>query len=316
MEAIITAALALDLLLGDPRWLPHPVVICGHFINFGEKAIRRVTSSPRGLKVAGTLLSLGLVAGTYFFIAFILQASFRVSGYLGAGLSVLVMYQSLSVKSLAGHAREVLTALQQGNLAGAREKAGFMVARDTGNLEEGEISRAAVESVAESSVDGIVAPLFYGFIGGPPLAMAYKAVNTLDSMLGYKNDRYLHLGWAAARIDDLANYLPARVAGMIYLLLSPLTPGGWGGVSRALFRDAPRHSSPNSGIPEAAVAGALKVRLGGMNTYGGEVSFKATMGPEENTPKCRHIGMSLALMYGVTFLSLAGGIGTAQFFNL
>lgn len=307
MERIILAAVALDILIGDPRWIPHPVVFMGKLITAGEKIIRKGTSSPRGLKLGGILMTATIVLGTYMFFAALLWLAFRIHTWVGWGLSIYFMSQSLAVHDLYKHATAAARPLTQGDLPQARQALGMIVGRDTGNLDEGEVVRGVVETVAENTVDGVTAPLFYGFLGGPPLALAYKAINTLDSMIGYKDERYTDLGWAGARLDDVANYIPARLTGLIYLLLAPFTPGGIKNVWRIMHRDAGRHPSPNSGIPEAAVAGALQVQLGGLNYYRGIASRRATMGDQQRPLEIKHIYQSLCLMLAVAGLMLLFG---------
>lgn len=297
---IILAAVLLDLILGDPRWLPHPVVYIGKAISYGEKIIRKVVSSPRGLKIAGTFLTISIVLGTYLFFLGIIWIAFKVHLYIGIALSIFIMSQTLAIKSLYKHALAVATPLLAGDLTAARVELSMIVGRDTADLKEQDIVRGVVETVSENTVDGITAPLFYGFLGGPPLAMAYKAVNTLDSMIGYRDERYIDLGWAGAKLDDLANYIPARITGLIYLFISFFTPGGFQGVWKTMKEDAPKHPSPNSGIPEAAVAGALQIQLGGLNYYRGIASNRALMGKPINKLELKHIYHSLYIMFAVS----------------
>ena len=197
----------------------------------------------------------------------------------------------------------------------ARRLVAMIVGRDTESLDESEISRAAVESVAESTVDGIIAPLFFACIGGAPLAMAFKAISTLDSSIGYRNERYRDFGWAAARADDLANYIPARLAGICYLLLAPMTAGGLPGVAGALWHDSGRHPSPNGGIPEAATAGALGIQLGGTNYYEGVPSQRARMGHPYRAIEAADIKRSLILMMFVTLAFMAMMTSAAAWFS-
>lgn len=300
MEWIILAALVLDVLVGDPRWLPHPVVWIGKLILGGEKLVRRLTATPNGLRVGGVILVAMVVSGTYVFYWGLLHLAFTLHFVVGIIVSIIVMSQSLAVNSLYKHAAAVAKPLRVGQLTEARQALGMIVGRDTRDLDESQIVRGVVETVSENTVDGITAPLFYGFIGGPPLAMAYKAINTLDSMVGYRNDRYRDLGWAGARLDDVANYIPARLTGVLYLILAPFTFGGLRGVAGAIWRDAPHHPSPNSGIPEAAVAGALGVQLGGVNYYEGVVSNRALMGRKIKVLEAVHIGQSLGIMLIIT----------------
>ncbi|AEG59185.1 adenosylcobinamide-phosphate synthase CbiB [Desulforamulus ruminis] len=307
MSGLILGALLIDLMVGDPRWIPHPVVLMGKLISRLEAVVRRATASPWGLRLGGVLLVILVCLSTYWATGLLIQLAGRINPYLGMAVHLWLLSTTLAIKSLTLHARAVAIPLAKGDLPLARRKLSLIVGRDTEHLEQGEIARAAVETVAENTVDGIVAPLFFAFIGGAPLAMAYKAVNTMDSMLGYRDQRYRYLGWAAARLDDLANYLPARLAGLFYLMFSPLTPGRFKGVLRGILQDAPGHPSPNSGIPEAAVAGAFKIQLGGTNYYRGEASHRPKMGAG-TFPLPEHIQKALNLTYGVTLLSTLAGI--------
>lgn len=309
MGIIVLVAVIVDIVIGDPRWMPHPVVYIGRLISEGEALIRGRTSTARGLKIGGILMTLVVVVGTYLLFAGLLWLAYRIDTRLGWVLSVYFMSQTLAINSLCKHAAAAAAPLARGDLAQARAALAMMVGRDTANLEEQEIVRGVVETVAENTVDGITAPLFYGFLGGPPLAMAYKAINTLDSMIGYKDERYRDMGWAGARLDDVANYIPARLTGLLYLVLAPLTPGGLGNVWRVMRNDAGRHPSPNSGIPEAAVAGALEVQLGGVNYYRGVASARATMGEKKRILQIRHIYQGLYIMLAVSGLMLGLGMG-------
>jgi len=296
MELIILYAVGLDLIIGDPRCIPHPVVYIGKAISCGESFIRRYFHSSRSLQLAGLGLTLLIVLGSYFFFWGLLYLAYKVNSVLAMVLGIFLMSQSLAMNSLYKHARAVAQPLSQGDLKLARQALGRIVGRDTEQLNEAEIIRGTVETVAENTVDGIIAPLFYGFIGGPPLALAYKAVNTLDSMIAYKDERYINLGRAAARLDDLANYLPARISAVLFLMIAPFTTGGLKGVWLGIFRDAGKHESPNSGIPEAAVAGALGIQLGGLNYYRDVPSERALMGEKKRTLELSDIRRSLILM--------------------
>ncbi|AQS60069.1 adenosylcobinamide-phosphate synthase CbiB [Desulforamulus ferrireducens] len=308
MSMLVVTALALDLLVGDPRWLPHPVVIIGKLIEKLENCLRRFNLSNLGLRLGGMLLVAITCTVTYLVTWGLLVLVGKVHVYLELFLHIWLLSTTLAVKSLHQHARAVLKPLLQGDLATARRAVALIVGRDTDGLNEQEVTRATVETVAENTVDGILAPLFYAFIGGAPLAMTYKAINTLDSMIGHRDERYLYLGWAAARLDDLANYLPARLAGLLYILAAFGTPGGMRETARAIQQDAPQHPSPNSGIPEAAVAGALGIRLGGTNYYRGQVSHRAVMGPGKYSLACGHIEQALGLTRRVTALAVVVGV--------
>jgi len=301
----VIAAYVVDIIIGDPRRLPHPVVIIGKGIDLLEKILRKSTGRFLGLRFSGVLLTGIIVLGTYFLMSGLIKGTRALHPWAGLAAEIWFLSTTLAVKGLGGAATEIYSFLEKGNVPEARKKVGWIVGRDTQDLDEGEITRATVETVAENIVDGIVAPLFYAFIGGVPLAMAYKAVNTLDSMVGYRNEKYRDFGWASARFDDLCNFIPARIAGVILLLAFFVTGKPVKRTLGIIFRDAPRHPSPNSGIPEAAVAGALGVRLGGTNYYGGVQSFRAYMGDPLNGLEKIHIKETVKIMHltsGLTVL--------------
>jgi len=278
MGLTIGVGFLLDLLLGDPAWLPHPVRWIGRLIACLEKRIRALALSPQGLKLAGIGLVLLTVGAAYLCTWAILYLAGQISAYLYYLLSAVVVYYSLATRCLGQEALGIYQALTAGDLPLARKRLSYIVGRDTQDLSSGEVVRGAVETVAENTVDGVISPLCYIFLGGPALGMAYKAVNTLDSMVGYLNEKYRDLGWAAARLDDVANLLPARVTGV----LLPLAGSLWGrnpwlGL-RIMWRDRRNHKSPNGGYPEAAMAGLLGIQLGGTNYYFGEPVYKPTIG--------------------------------------
>jgi len=278
MNKIILLAFFLDMMLGDPRRSTHPVVLIGLWITFLEKNLRKIFDTPMGLRIAGIILWIFTVVPTYFMVFFIIRGSYSLSPWLGHGMSIWLMYTTLAVRSLADEAMGIYKELKDKNLQGARKRLSGIVGRDTDNLTQAEVCRAAIETVAENTVDGIISPLFFAFIGGPPLAMAYKAVNTLDSMVGYKNDMYIHMGWCSARIDDLLNYIPARLGGIFMLFSSLIMRLDVIRGIKAVLSDAKKHKSPNSGISEAMTAGVLGVRLGGWSCYFGIPQFRAYMG--------------------------------------
>ena len=305
----VLAAYLLDLVIGDPRKIPHPVVVIGKGIDCLEKYLRRWAAPLLGLKGSGVVLTCVIVGSTYAVMWVITAGAARINVWLELAVSIWFISTTLAVKGLSDAAMEIYTLLRDGDIVEARRKVGWIVGRDTGSLDEGEITRATVETVAENLADGIIAPLLFAFIGGAPLAMAYKAVNTLDSMVGYKNDKYLELGWASARFDDFCNYVPARVTGFVLLITFLLMGKPVWQVLRVVMRDASRHPSPNSGIPEAAVAGALGIRLGGVNYYGGVESCRAHMGdPKEDLGK-DHILYTVRIMQVSSGLTvLLGGV--------
>ena len=304
LEYQILAAFVLDFLLGDPRWLPHPVKLIGRCALFLEPLCRRTFRNER---LAGIAAVFAVLAATGSLVYLLIRGASLVHPYLADAVSIIVLYTTFAARDLARHGLDVLESLQAGNLPEARQRVGLIVGRDTDRLEEGEIVRATVESIAENTSDGVTAPLFFAFVAGPLGAMLYKAVNTMDSTFGYKNERYLHFGWAAARLDDVVNYLPARLTGILipaaaaFLGRNPLRS------LKILFRDARKHPSPNSGMTEAAMAGALGIQLGGMNVYFGKPSFRATMGDPLRPHERKDITAACVLMYAVSILFLAIG---------
>ncbi len=261
LEYQIVIALLLDFAFGDPRWLPHPVRIIGRMIAALEGPARRAIPDVR---LAGSLTALAVILAAALATGAIIWVAEWIHPGIGDAISILLLYTTFAARDLADHSNGVYRALARFDLAEARRQVSWRVGRDTERLTEPEVVRAAVESVAENTVDGIIAPLFFAALGGPVAAMAYKAVNTLDSMIGYKSERYLDFGQTAAKIDDGANYLPARIAAPILTAAAALlgfrTSAAW----RIANRDGRKHQSLNAGIAEAAFAGALGVRLGGV----------------------------------------------------
>ncbi|AOZ94617.1 adenosylcobinamide-phosphate synthase CbiB [Paenibacillus crassostreae] len=275
---MLWAAYLLDLIIGDPRWIPHPVIGMGNGIKRLEKKIRSRVSLPADLKKVGILLPVIIVGGSFLLIWALLKGLYMIHPWIAVVAEVVFIATTIATKGLKDAGMEVYGHLNRGDLPAARKALGMIVGRDTHHLDEPEIVRGTVETVAENIVDAIVSPLFFALIGGAPLAMAYRAVNTLDSMVGYKNDKYINLGWASARLDDIANYIPARITGVLLVVSSWLMRLDYKRSVRTIKHDARLHPSPNSGFPESAVAGALGIRLGGENIYHGEVSFRAYMG--------------------------------------
>ncbi len=298
---IIPAAAILDLLLGDPRWFPHPVVAIGKLIGLLEKRLRSLIPNERLGGILLLLLTVGITAGSALLL---LKGAYAISPYTGFIVAVVLSWNCLAARSLHRESALVADALVRGDLDAARKFLSFIVGRETEELADEEIWRGAVETVAENSSDGVIAPLFFLMIGGPVLGLAYKAVNTLDSMVGYKNERYLQFGWASARFDDLVNWLPARLTGALMVIASPLVGLNMKGALRVMFRDGNNHSSPNSGIPEAAAAGALGVQLGGANRYFGEIVEKPAIGDPFKSLDLVAWRGAVRLMYGAEALLL------------
>ncbi|RJX31104.1 MAG: cobalamin biosynthesis protein CobD [Desulfurivibrio sp.] len=297
----IILAVLLDQLCGDPRWLPHPVRLIGAAGSSLENFFRK-TGLP--LKLAGMLtllLMLAIAGGT---VLLLLSGARALHPVAGTVMAILILYTTMAARDLVSHSRAVYDALQSHDLAEARRRVSMIVGRETDRLSEEEVARAAVESVAESMVDGVCAPLFYAFVGGPAAAMLYKAINTADSMFGYKNERYREFGWAAARLDDLANFIPARLTGLLVPLAALLLGLDAGSSWRILWRDRQCHSSPNSGHGEAAVAGALGIRLGGSSIYFGQVVVKPSIGEARQPVSARHIPAANRLMLATMWLTL------------
>ena len=293
---------ALDFAVGDPRWLPHPVAGIGKIAAGAERFWRRSRVS---LVVAGCLTwaTVVLLSGAVVSLSMILLPPPYIQIYW--------IFSFLAVRSLDLHAMAVMQRLREGDLAAAREAVAMIVGRDTATLDEAEITRAVFETVAESLNDGVIAPLFWLGIGGPVGMAVYKAVNTMDSMFGHKNEKYLQFGWAAARLDDAVNLVPARLSAALVWMVALLLPRLSAANSvRVTLRDADTQPSPNSGYPEAAVAGALGVRLGGVNYYGGVRSEKHFLGDPVRLLGAKLYGSLRVILYATTvlFVLLLGAI--------
>ncbi len=292
----IAAGLVLDFIAGDPHGYPHPVRAIGMLIS----ALERVLMKMRHKKIAGIILVIIVIAAAY-------TAASVISSFSTA-LEILLIYMICAARSLGDETKKVHSLLAAGNVEEARVRIGYLVSRDTAVLDERSITRAAVETVAENMVDAVISPLFYLFIGGAPLAMAYKAASTLDSMVGYRNKKYIDFGWAGARLDDLLNFIPARITGFILVPLAALVCGKSArGALRTVIRDRFNHSSPNAGHGEAAVAGALGCQLGGANSYFGEIVEKPTIGDKTREIGLRDITDSIRLLQITAFLGFAIG---------
>ena len=301
--AALLAASLLDFLIGDPPRRTHPVRLIGGAITMQEKAARRLFKSPAGLKAAGLLITI-LTGGLVFTLVFLLQqVTYRYSVPAGLILETYLLYIVQAGGDLRIHVRRVRQGLEKGSLSQGRAAAAMLVSRDTAALDESGVSRAALESLFENSADGLVAPLFYAALGGPALAALYKAVNTMDSMLGYKNEQYGELGFFPARADDLFSYLPARLTALLILLAS---------FGRSAFRrglgvlkaDRYKHASPNSAWPEAAAAGILNLRFGGTDRYGAGFINRPLINERGNKPVPEDIDRGLALFNRVSFLAV------------
>lgn len=332
LPLIILLACLLDLALGDPRWLPHPVRWMGRYITFLENKIRQFARTPKAEKVGGIALFLIVVTTVFGLSWFLLQLTTHNSPLIAFILSVFLAYTTLSIKSLHHEAYGVVEALKNAppplssplegeggvgeHLDEARKRLSQIVGRDTHNFSEEEIYRAVTETIAENTSDGIIAPLFYLAIGGPALALAYKAINTLDSMVGYKHEKYKNFGWFSARMDDIANYIPARITAVLMVIASFLLGLDWKNALKIVWRESRYHPSPNAGYPEAAVAGALGLQLGGINYYFGRPHKRPFIGAPVNNFSITSIRNSIRIMYSVTFTFVLILIVTLFIFDL
>ncbi|WP_379969809.1 adenosylcobinamide-phosphate synthase CbiB [Ectobacillus sp. sgz5001026] len=292
----IVIAYIIDRIVGDPRSLPHPVVWIGKAIRLLESGIRRVVKKEKALKAAGLLFPIIIAGGVYGIITLLLYGLGLWNHWLAIVVEIWLISTTIATKGLGDAGLEVYHHLKDGDFTKARHSLSMIVGRDTERLDEGEISRGTVETVAENIVDAIISPLFFALLGGAPLAMMYRAVNTLDSMVGYKNEKYQNLGWASARLDDVLNYIPARLTILFMLLACWIRRLDVRAARRMVVRDAKGHPSPNSGIPEATIAGALHIQLGGTNYYGGIVSHRAKMGDPERLIQKQDILATIKVM--------------------
>jgi len=309
---VLTAAYLFDWIAGDPEWFPHPVRLIGKGVETGERILRKPGQTPAFELATGGALTIGMVVATYIGTAKTIAWINRRSRVLGFATETLLAWTCLASRSLHDEASAVVAALEAGDIALARQRLARIVGRDTQHLDALEISRAVIETVAESCSDGVIAPQFYLAIGGVPLAMAYKAINTLDSMIGHADERYLYFGKVAARLDDVANFLPARLTALGITAAAAVIEGA--SSANALetwLRDGMKHKSPNAGQPESAMAGVLQVRLGGENFYDGKPVAAPLIGerfPRPSAPKAEQAIRIVAVVsvFGVFAALLLG----------
>ena len=299
-------AFILDQIFGDPRNFPHPVVIIGKLISAMERFTRKVfPKTNRGELAAGafTWLVVATVSFAVPFIALVLLA--KVNVWAAFALNTFWSYQIFASKSLKEQSMLVYRYLEAEDLPNSRKYLSWIVGRDTSELDPEEITKAVVETVAENTSDGVTAPMLYMMILGAPLGMLYKAINTMDSMLGYKNDRYMYFGRIPAKIDDVANFIPARITGLLMCLTAPLIGLDGGNAYRIYKRDRLKHLSPNSGHLEAACAGAMHIMLGGDSFYFGKLVEKASLGDPDREVRITDIPLSIKMMYASSLAMLA-----------
>jgi adenosylcobinamide-phosphate synthase len=304
---VLPAAFLLDICLGDPKSLPHPIRWMGKAIEGLEPSFRKIPLHPT---YTGMLFAAVLVSSTWLMTALILAVAQVLHPILKICLELIFIYYCLSARSLRDAAMEVSRCLEQKNIETARKKVALIVGRDVDKYGEDGIARAAVETVAENLMDGVISPLFFAAIGGAPLVMAYKMVNTLDSMVGYKNEKYLYFGKISAKMDDIFNYLPARISIPIISLAAQLLLDSGTTAFETAVKEGANHSSPNAGLPEAAFAGALAVKLNGPNTYNGKLVNKPYIGVRFGKTKIEHIKKACHIMMLSSIIWLAVVWGT------
>ena len=297
----------LDWILGDPQFLYHPVRLIGWLIGRLEAALRKICGkTKKGLLLGGLFLVAAVCGITGGLVWGLLALCRSLSVWLYLAVSAILCYQLLAARSLQTESMKVYQELEKGDLPGARRAVSMIVGRDTERLSEAGVTKAAVETVAENTSDGVIAPLFYLALGGPVLGWVYKAVNTMDSMVGYKNESYLYFGRAAAKLDDLVNFLPARLSAGLMLLAAAVLGMDWREGMRIFFRDRLNHASPNSAQGEAACAGALHLRLAGDAWYFGTLYKKPYIGDDDRPIRPDDIKGVCSLMFGAQGLLMAG----------
>ncbi|WP_026883843.1 adenosylcobinamide-phosphate synthase CbiB [Clostridium akagii] len=297
----IIIAVMIDFLIGDPYWFPHPIIYIGKFISFLEKLGRKLCRSNKALKIFGFVIVF-VVCFVSFIIPFLilkLTSQYVIVHHI---LNIVMIWTTFAARSLHKEAVKVYYALKNNDLEDAKIKLSYIVGRDTQELCENEIIRADVETVAENTSDGVIAPILFAILGGAPLAMLYKAVNTMDSMLGYKNEKFYYIGFFPAKVDDIFNLIPARITGILIAIVSPLVKGNVIFSLKIMLRDRKNHKSPNCAYPEGAAAGAMRIQLGGTNSYFGELVYKPTIGDNVEVLTKEHIKSTILLMYASEIL--------------
>ena len=300
----LMAGFLLDLLIGDPRWMYHPVIFIGKTISFLERNIRKIfPATPRGELAGGVLLVLLTLVVSGGIPVVILAVTGRVHPLLQWAAGAFLCYQLLAAKCLKDESMKVYQVLKTGTLEDGRHAVSMIVGRDTQALDEKGVVKAAVETVAENFSDGVLAPMFYMLIGGPVLMFLYKGINTMDSMVGYKNDRYLYFGRCAARLDDAVNFIPSRLAGIMLILAAYIGNFSGKDAKRIFLRDRKKHASPNSAQTESAAAGALQVQLAGNAYYFGKLHEKQYIGDPIREIQVEDIKRMNQLMYLASTMS-------------
>ena len=300
----IWIAYVLDLIFGDPQNIIHPVQVIGKMISSGEKYLlgKRHESDRKYKFFAGMILNITVISVTYAVTYLIYKSS--ENSIIFTVAEIYLMYTIFSINSLAREGNRVYNILKEGNIERARKDLSYLVSRDTGAMDEKMIIRSTMETISENTVDGIVAPMLYMFLGGLPLSITYKAINTFDSMVGYKNEKYMDFGKFSAKLDDVANFIPARITGILIVIASMILGYDYKNSLKIFIRDRKNHSSPNSGHAEAGVAGALGVQFGGRVSYFGKEVDKPVIGDKIKDFELEDIKKNIKIMYAASFLSL------------
>ncbi|MPQ33356.1 cobalamin biosynthesis protein [Clostridium estertheticum] len=296
----LIAAILLDLLIGDPYWFKHPVIYIGKLIRVLDKLGRKLCKTHKQIKIFGGVIVV-IVAFSSFLVPFIILRISKELFWVYNILNIILLWTTIATRCLHTEGIKVYDALVKDDIDDARIKLSYIVGRDTKDLCVDEIIRADVETIAENTADGVIAPILYAILGGAPLAMMYKGINTMDSMLGYMNEKYKYIGFFPAKTDDVFNYVPARLTGFLICLAAPIVRGNILDSIKVMIRDRKNHKSPNCAYPEGAVAGAMRVQLGGTNVYFGEKMYKPTIGNRIKDLGREHIVDTIKLMYGSLF---------------
>ena len=311
----VLGGFVLDALFGDPAWLPHPVVYMGKAISKLEKFLRpRLPKTPQGELLGGAIVAFCLPVGTFLLTGLVCWGAARLHPLLGLAVQMFWCGQALAARGLVQESTNVYIELKKPDLPGARKAVSRIVGRDTAELTAEGVTKAAVETVAENASDGVIAPLLYMLIGGAPLALTYKAINTMDSMLGYKNEKYLSFGRVPAKLDDAANYIPSRLAALLWVAAAAFTHNDAKGAWKIWRRDRRNHASPNSAQTESACAGALGVQLAGPAYYFGQYYPKLTIGDALRPIEPEDILRANRMMYVASSFALAWGCALRALF--
>ncbi|MCM8823321.1 MAG: adenosylcobinamide-phosphate synthase CbiB [Candidatus Omnitrophica bacterium] len=313
MELILISYIA-DFIFGDPQWFVHPVRLIGKFISFLERIFNSYKN--KILKRIYGIFTVFLVVSITFLCAdLIIKIATKLHPIIKTLVWIFLAYTTLAIRDLAKHAKAVKKMLVINNIEEARKKLSLIVGRDTEHFGKEEIIRVTVEAIAESTTDGIVSPLFYLFLGGPVLALCFKAISTLDSMIGHKDERYLHFGWFAAKLDTVANFIPARITGLLIPMSALLCGKDFEESFRIMLRDKRKQDSINSAVSESAMAGALGIRLGGVYSYFGRVIVHPYIGSERRPISISLIDEAITLSIVTSFLMLLVGVLFKKIFN-